>query len=264
MSAWFSLVRKEVRVGFSAFLIPIIAFIIISGVTAYFSSNAGFSFESITIVAMIATGVQVFYLVYYLLHSLQYEKKRLHLWLHNPMPGYALLLAKVVSGLFFMVITMIITASTFFLSWNYSSTFNQEIADFNILSISLFGGSHLILIALSFAAVFLFFWMIFLAIHSKLGGFVSFVMTFVLFIALASIGEWVSGTVFVETITSWGPVQLPELINGLSFSFDSESTDVMSEIGEVNLYIGEYIFECALALLLFLGACWLLERKVEV
>ena len=41
-------------------------------------------------------------------------------------------------------------------------------------------------------------------------------------------------------------------------------TEVLTEIGEISLYAGPYLFETVIALLLFFVSCWILDHKVEV
>ncbi|WP_332694481.1 hypothetical protein [Halalkalibacter lacteus] len=263
MSAWLSLTKKELRLGMPVFLMPIIVFIVSVSIAFYIGNRNGFAWEAVVGVAAAATGVQIFYLAYYLFYSLQSEKKKLHLWLHNPMPGYSLLLAKVAAGFVSMLITLLLTGTTVLVTVNLSSMINEQIQVANITELVFFAGIHLVLLALSFAAFFLFYWMIFLVFTRRLGTVVSFLSTFVIFVALTSFYNWFTQSLVYQKLTMWGGFQL-EMLEGISFNVDNSGAEVMSETANLSLFAGSYLFETILALLLFFAASWMLDKKVEV
>ncbi|WP_077622881.1 hypothetical protein [Sediminibacillus massiliensis] len=263
MSAWLSLTRKEIRLGLPVFLVPVVAFFLLTGIAYYIGNRQGFGWEAVVGVSIAAVGVQVFYLVFYLFCSLQSERKRLHLWLHNPMPGYLLLLAKIAAGFLSLLVTLLVTGSTLLIAFNLADSISEHLQIANFLEMVFFIGSHILLIALSFAALFLFFWMIFLVFTRYLGTFLSFLSTFILFIATATLYSWFSSSIVYEKLNNWGLFEL-NMLEGISINVENGSTQVFTETDTISLYAGTYLFETVIALLLFLAASWLLDKKAEV
>lgn len=266
MTAWLNLTKKELRLGLPAFLIPIVAFFITVAITAYFGNRAGLTWEIVTGVAIGATGIQALYLVYYLLHSLSAEKKKMHLWLHTRMPAYSLLLSKMVAAMISMGITFLITGTTFVLALNASESIPIEIPWANLLELGLLGGLHIFLFAISFAVWFLFFWMIFLLFSRSLGTFTSIILTFFLFIVLnVVLYGWFTSSGLYEMLTMWGTINLGEILSSFNVITDLETgTEVTTETSAVTVHLGTYVFDAILVLILFFASCWMLDRKVEV
>lgn len=262
MTAWLNLIKKEWRQGIPALILPLVAYLIVAGIAAYFGSLAESTWTALLGVSFFATTIQVFYLVYYLLHSLNAERKKTHLWLHNPMPGYSLLSAKLVAGLFSMLITFFLTLTVLVVSLNVLFPVLPPWTD--LMNFGLLGSIHIFLIALKFAAWLLFFWMIFLLFNRSLGTFISFLTTFILFIVSAAILERITNSAIYQTLTQWGQWGqnlCSELVAGLPFQ-KLEGSEACSEASA--FYLGSYVFESVGVLLLFFAAAWILDRKVEV
>ncbi len=268
MTAWWSLTRKELRLGLPIFLIPIIAFLLLAGILGYVGNRNGVLLETLVGLSIFATGAQIFYLVFYLIGSLGAEMKKMHLWLHNPQPAYALLLAKLVAGLISMVITFLMTGATFFfVSLNLMEKLQVPLpSSAQITEIAVWGSIHIFLLAISFAIGFIFFWMIFLLFTRSLGTFLSFVLTFIVFIVYMSLFMWFADTAFYEMLTSWGAIDLTEMMHSWNFTTNLQTggTDIVTETGVVTFYLGTYVLETVIALVLFSLSCWILDRKVEV
>ncbi|MFC0559520.1 hypothetical protein [Halalkalibacter alkalisediminis] len=265
MNAWLHLLKKEFRLGLTAFLVPIITYLVLTGVAAYIGSRNGFSWEAVVGVSIFAIGLQVFYVLYYLLNSLQVERKKLHLWIHTPMPGYGLLSAKIAAGLISMIMTLLLTGVTLMVAVHQSPTISEQVKMVQLADMSLLGGIHLILFAVSLAVLFIFFWIVFLLFNRNLGSFVSFLSTFVLFIGTTSVYNWFKESIVYEKLTSWGEIQFSGIAESVSIEASMESgTEVITEVGTFSLFAGAYLFETVVALILFFAACWMLDHKVEV
>ncbi|MBU8906496.1 hypothetical protein [Desertibacillus haloalkaliphilus] len=266
MTAWLNLTKKELRLGVPAFIIPLVAFVLLVAVAAYFGQRAGYPWEAVAIVALSAIGVQGMYLVYYLLYSLASERKKMHLWLHTPMSGYSLLLAKLVAALISMVITFAITGLTLMVAVSSVENIPIQIRWMEVADIGLLGSIHIFLIAINFAVWFLFFWMIFLLLSRTLSTFLSLIATFFSFIIInVIIYGWFTETAFYRAITMWGPINLDEILFSLSMTSSLDGgTDVATETGPLTVYFGFYFTEALFTLLIFVAACWILDRKVEV
>lgn len=268
MSQWLSLTKKEIRLGLPALLTPIIVFIIVSSIAYYIGYKNDVGTYAVMIVALVATLAQIFYLPYYLLYSLSAERKKLHLWLHNPLPAAALIGAKMVAGLLSMIVTLFITGTTGLMTL----TLKSELLDRIGISLSslykplMFGGIHLFLFSISLAVAFIFFWMIFLMLTRSIGTFVSFISTFAIVIACGSLYSFISETRFYETVSKWGAFEVPGFLRGLEYTINGSlvNGEIITDVGNVSFYAGSYLIETLLALILFFAACWILNRKVEV
>ncbi|WP_026572064.1 MULTISPECIES: hypothetical protein [Sediminibacillus] len=262
MNAFTSLAKKELRMGMPVFLVPIIIFIIAVAVAAYFGGRSGLAAEAISAVSLAAVTMQIFYLIYYMNFSLKAEKKKLHLWLHNPLPGSSLLLAKMSAGFISMLVTLLITGGTLIASAQASGTISQLQADFNLTNIGFFGGLHVVLFAIDFSIYFVFFYMVYLLFNRYFGGFISFCFTFVLFGTSTYLWGKFSETAVHRSLTSWGEIEL----NGFVFNrkFEADGVEFFTEFDTVHVFLGSYLLETIVVLLLFFAASWMLDRKVEV
>lgn len=261
MSAWWHLTKKELRLGLPAFLLILITFAVILGVVSYIGYRAGFLWEAATIVSVLALGGHIFYLAYYLLYSLEKERKKLHLWLHNPQPGYALLLAKIAAGLITLIVSMLIIGTLLLISFNLAENFHQMEWSHST-QLAVFGILHIMMLSVNIAVYFIFFWMIFLLINRFTNGFFSFILTLIIFLISMSLYGWFMETAVYEALTMWGEINLLNILSGFEFNFSSDA--FMAEFDTMPLYLGNYVFEASVTVLLFLAASWLLDRKVEV
>jgi hypothetical protein len=265
MNAWLHLVKKEFRLGLSAFLTPIVTFLILTGIAAYLGYRYGFVWEAVVAASLFATGFQVFYLVYYMLNSLQTERKKLHLWIHSTMPGYGLLLAKLVAGFISMILTLFVTGTTLLIAINQSAAISEQLQMVNKASAGLVGGSHLLLFSLYFGVWIIFYWFIFMLLNRNLGTFLSFLATLAVFVAVTTIYNWFQDSVVYEALTNWGEIHISGITESISISTNLETgTEVLTEVGQLSFFIGSYVFETVIVILLFVVSCWMLDRKVEV
>ncbi len=266
MNAWLSLTKKELRLGFTAFLVPIIAFVVVAAIATFFGYRAGYTWEVLAVVSVGATGAQIAYLTYYLLWSLQSERKKLHLWLHNPLPAYALLLAKIVAGLISMAVTTIFTLSVFFTAANLSEDFSNGIPWSVIYDNAWIIGLHFFVFALDLAIWFMFYWMIYLIFTRYIAPFLSSVLIIIVAIVTSSLYGWFTESWLYQKLTMWGEINVSEFIKFPQFKADigPEGGEFTSEMSNMSAYVGEYVFGIAIALILFSIAAWMLDRKVEV
>ncbi|KHF41087.1 hypothetical protein [Halalkalibacter okhensis] len=265
MTAWVRLLKKEMRLGMAALLGPIIAFFIALAIAAYFGSRYNVVWESFLGVALVLSGLLVFYLIYYMLNSLHMERKKLHLWLHSTMPGYGLLLAKLTAGLLSMLLTLLITGSTLLIAVNRSESISEQLQMIDITNLGLLAGTHLLLLAISFGVYAIFYWMIYLLFTSYLGSFLSFLATLAIFIGTSFAYSWFKMTELYDVLTNWGEVHLTGITESINISTNLETgTEVKTDVGNISFYFGAYVFEAFVVVALFAAASWMLDRKVEV
>lgn len=268
MNAWIHLVRKELRLGFVPFLIPIVAFIVILLITIYFGNRYGHMWDAVAGVAFSTVSMLIFYLVYYLLISLSAERRRLHLWIHTPMKGYGLLSAKLVAGLISLIITMIITGVIGWIAYSQSEVLGNVLGGFHFEKIVLFFAGNIILLAISAGITIMLFWTIYLVLNNYFRPFISFILTFLLFVLVVTLYGYFVDSAIYDTLTMWGEIKLTGLIENSSFYMDFFDPDEFAEFeeykNEASIYLGSYIFESIVTIILFFISCWLLDRKVEV
>lgn len=266
MSAWWNLTKKEWRLGLPAFFVPVIAVIVIVSFSAYIGYLTGFVWEAILGVAFIATSLQIFYLVYYLLFSLFSERKKLHLWLHNPLPGYALLLAKLAAGMLSMLVTTFFTGALFLLALQLSTSIPTLGTWLDLTYVGFWSGVHFFFIAIRLGVLFLFYWIIFLLFTRFFGSFLSFVFTFITYIVLTSIYSIFSNSLLYEILTSWGEIQVSGITERIITMGNIQVDPVafLQQASNMTIHLGSYMFEALVTVAIFFIASWLLDRKVEV
>jgi hypothetical protein len=67
-----------------------------------------------------------------------------------------------------------------------------------------------------------------------------------------------------EALVRWGEIQISGFTEiGITTHLET-GTEVISEVGQLSFFIGSYLFETVILILLFVVSCWMLDRKVEV
>ncbi|UOE92521.1 hypothetical protein [Alkalihalobacillus sp. LMS39] len=261
MYAWLHLAKKEWRLGLPAFIMPILVFIIIASIAVFIGSRYGFGIDTLIGISLLATGIQVFYLAYYLFYSLLTERKKLHLWLHNPMSGVSLLLAKISAGLASLLPTLLLTTTVLLVSLHFSQL-NSLLSMSSIYSAISFVILHIFLISIQFGVCLLLFFVIYLVLSQYFHSFISFLLTILLIAVSAGLYGWFTLTIY-ESITSWGEIPLP-LLTDISILASPEGSSVHVGAEDTSIFIGTYFFETLFTFAIFFGACWILDHKVEV
>lgn len=254
MTPWIHLTKKELRLGFPAFLFSMIGSFGVFVLWVVLGIESGFIWEGMMMWSVLAILFNFFYLVFYMSYSLNTERKRMHLWLHNPLPTYKLLLAKFVSGLSYMFIflfTIIIVIGISCGNLNFSMQMDDWKMTF-FLSII-----YYLIFIVSNGWGFTFLWTIYMSFKKSIHPFYSFVLTFVILMFLF----WM---VYLSSVLfQWGAIE-SHLITGFEFTATEETFHV--NFGEIptTFYIGHFIEALLLILFFFIGSAWMLERKVEV
>ena len=248
MNAWSGLVRKEFRLGRAGLLVAFLAMAVYIGFSFYFSwkTHPGV----LMMMSFILVMGHIIYLPVYLGLSLQREKHTMHHWLHNPLPGTALIATKMLNGLLSLCVSLFIACLFFLYAW----WINKGIIDLTLQQIMDTGFSVLLHIVL--ASIYLGLWTLLLSMveivsKQKLGKLRGIPTVFIILF-----GPWawrkLEATTLYDKLTHWGTIPLSNH-NILHTFFNMEVT-----------YIGFYVFHLVLALLLFAVSSWMLDRKVEV
>lgn len=257
MTAWRALLKKEFYLGRTAFIIAFIALWVIIGAAAYIEFGRGNSGILIAVSAILIFP-HTYYLLGYTIVSLRAESKRLNLWLHNPLPGYALLSAKLLNGLLAMTVSLLITFVILY--WKVFDKVNELITGDVLLKGSIFILTHLYLFAIYTSIWFIFYWTIFRYLKSRIGGY-SWLVIIVTYFAISTLFEKFRGSTIYENLTGWGEVEIVFLNDTLTSAFTGEIPNLVSS---PSLYIGVYVFYAATSLILFFISSWMIDRKIEV
>ncbi|WKB35611.1 hypothetical protein QS257_19440 [Terrilactibacillus sp. S3-3] len=97
MKAWFALVKKEMRLGSLGFFSVLILQLSLYSIVVYQAIRQG-STDVVVAFGFLTILAHVFYLLGYMIVNLFLERKTLHLWLHNPLPAWSLLLLNGLAG----------------------------------------------------------------------------------------------------------------------------------------------------------------------
>ncbi len=258
MTAWFDLTKKEFHLGLPAFIFSLIALIGIFTISIMFGLSTNLMWEMLTIGAFVAVALHVFYLAYYLLYSLSVERKRMHLWLHNPLPIESILLAKLISGIAYMLITLITAVIVLWQAYK-NSALSINLNEWLTTAIS--SVIALLLTALLLGCAYVFFWTIFMTLSRTYNDFLSFLLTFVFFLVAASLLNMINSLSF---LTDWGVINSDSVLSGFELNTPNENHHYEIEHLSPIFYIGHFVRDLVLAVLLFAGSSWILDRKVEV
>jgi hypothetical protein len=267
MSAWLSLFKKEFRNGLPALLFSLISLAVLLVLALFFGWRGGHVKDMILITSLVLIFPHVFYLTFYMIVSLQREKKKLHLWLHSPMPGYQLLLAKFLNGLVAMSITLFLTGMICLITF---ATYNNypfwdgklpiDIMPF-IYKVGAFATLHIYLFAIDFAIWFMFFWVFYRMLIRRLGVAISVILTIILFVLVSYLLTKFESTALYDMLTQWGRISLTPLFPTFDYLTAGGIRNITSH---AYIYFGTYFFEAVIAIILFLVSSWILDRKVEV
>ncbi|MDY7220879.1 hypothetical protein P4637_13405 [Halalkalibacterium halodurans] len=257
MTAWLDLTKKEFRLGLPAFIFSLVFLIGMFAIGILIGRSLDMVWELLTFIAFAAITLHSFYLVYYMLYSLDVERKRMHLWLHNPLPTSSLLLAKLVSGSTYMLITFIISVTVLWQAFGNSMVSINSGEWLGVLTLWMI---YLMITTILFGCTYLFFWTIFMALSKTYNDFLSFVFTFIFFVGAVWLLSAFDGFPFL----TWGAIHIGNIPSGVEFSISNEVHHFEIEQTTTVLYLSHFVRDLALAILLFGGGCWILDRKVEV
>ncbi|PAD37853.1 hypothetical protein [Terribacillus sp. 7520-G] len=261
MKAWLALVKKEFRVGLPILLLAIVLFLvglIIVTVSAY---RFGYAWDAVGIIGLAWGGSHFFFMAIYMLYSLGVERKRLHLWLHNPMHASGLLAAKLVTGTVYMMISLFIVSIAAYLGGLHF----VPLSDGTWFKIGMLAFVHVVSFSIDFSVYVILAYVVFLLLERYMPSFLSGTVVF--------FGWWVfvylyfglfSQSKFYTAITEWGRINLGAVANSLHFDISAREALVSFQGEGLSLYAGKYVIELIIILIIYFIASWLLDKKVEV
>jgi len=262
LSAWISLLQKEfksTRVSVLWGLVIVIAAGLLDVYLAYYYGRPGVA----TVLAAVAVTLHVFYLAIYMLKSLSSEWSNAHLWLHLPSSGWALISAKLASGLISMLISLGITCV--FAFWvlavelkNFAQFFDpQKLA---IVSSAILNFSWLLVLMFIVGAIYNGMWAMMISVAMASTRNLIKKGRFFIGVGVFLIPTWVIGaftnTAAYDLLVKWGTVNLPLNLTALD---SMEHVDIQPTLNS-----GEILFYTLVMAAVFYLCGWLLDNKVEV
>ncbi|PWA10075.1 hypothetical protein DCC39_11825 [Pueribacillus theae] len=261
MNAWGGLLKKEFRLGLPGLYLALVLLAIWFGFGGFLQwkwNEPGILF-GFSVAAIV---FHIFYLPVYMLMSANGEKGRMHLWLHSPHSGTALLLAKLLNGIFAMLVSLCISLGIFFFAFNLNNAIVQDaLAQLNhklVLVIQVL--VHLIGASIYLTIWGIFLWVLSIVLKRVTGKFNWVAMLFIIIIGLSLINSWESSSLF-DMLTHWGSFSIS--ISGFEMIVQDEMVDFQSE-GIGKIFLGKYVYYAIVALIVFFASGWMLDRKVEV
>ncbi|MGC4376717.1 hypothetical protein WD019_07265 [Fictibacillus sp. Mic-4] len=256
MNVWRGLLKKEYRLGLPVMVIELSVLFLCIGFAFFLEWKTGRP-DFLIVTSVMLLFFHCFFLFVYMPVSLALEKKRMHLWLHNPASGAVLLSAKMAAGLLFMVASLFIT-SLFVL---YSCVFHYDVfQESNVTGLHIFRIGILIILHIIVTSLQLGIWISFIwgmdqLLQRLVGKVASGVAVALFFIGSVWLLTKMASSQVYTYLTHWGQIHVVSL-------FTSDQLDVKNF--SYNLYIGELVFDSLVALLLFFITSWIIDRKVEV
>jgi len=207
---------------------------------------------SITHLFTMVVAVTLFYLPVFMLFSVSGELRHApHLWLHCPQPAWVLLSAKLVTGLAYMLVLILV--ESIFVYWlciSYSSELT-DIAKSNMASFITGIGAYIALAVVNFG-FYLASWATLIAVVDARSRNLWPAALAAFFAVTWGINK-LKETWFFAKLTHWGAIQRDTLLGNVNIS---------SAGGQI--YTGETLFYLVLTISLFALSAWLINHKVEV
>ncbi|MDD9148328.1 MULTISPECIES: hypothetical protein [unclassified Sporolactobacillus] len=252
MAAWTALLKKEMRLGGPGFLIFLISQAAVMALGIYLAYRSG-SRTAMAVTGLILIGFHFLYLFGYMVVNVSMEKKTFHLWLHNPLPGWSLLAAKLVSGIIYMTFSLLVigiyTWIGYLMSGPIPLSHGMHIYRTGILVIA-----YIYWIAIYIGIVFIFLWLVFLCLRSRMGRAAWAIMIAGMGAAVFLLVKLTQYGIFAA-ITEWG-----KLPTGFVDYWISSGVHVYSD----PVYLGSYVLDLFVMALFFALSAWLMDHRLEM
>ncbi|SDY16218.1 hypothetical protein SAMN05421736_101535 [Evansella caseinilytica] len=215
----------------------------------------------------------VLYMFVDLIFSLRKEWKEntVYVWMNLPLPGWQLILAKLLTAFVQLMISLGVTFAFVYLfiiraeqliDYSVYREFAQGIVLLKEIFIKLLPFATMLIahsaVVLGLVAVFIF---LMSKIIQPLGWLVGVLIT----AALTTASVLFSNTAFYAAITEWGLIRtIADIPQEILFQFGDENAVEVSEKIIIHLYAGQLVYEGIILVAMFLVVSWLFDRKVQV
>ncbi|MCO7125562.1 hypothetical protein NIE88_07230 [Sporolactobacillus shoreicorticis] len=264
MSIWFALLKKELRLGWMAFMIFLILQLLLMGLGIFLNLRFGSNSDvAPVVIGVMLTVFLLFYVPVYLLFNVIQERKTFHLWMQNPLPAWAMLLAKLSGALVYFIVTMVVVGSYTWVSLARLDDVPQELSLFGL---AVFAIAILLWSGIGGGVGFLFLWTVQRTMRSRIGKW-SWLVLIVGIGIYSYIDNKLTQFGIFDVLTNWGPVPasffshllIPTGANTASQDFNS----FWADLGTEPLYIGSIVLDLIVTAIFFLITAWLTDHELE-
>lgn len=258
MTAWTALLKKELRLGSLAFFI-FLGFelaLMALGVFIQFRFESAPQHVAIFVIGMLLIGAHFLYLISYLLVNIISERKTFHLWLHNPLPGWSMLAAKILSGLIYLTVSLIVAGSYALIGFSQLNSTAHLAHYVHVSHVAVLLTGSIYWVSIYNGIVLIFLWFILRFFRSRVGKW-AWLILFAGIAAFVYVTTKLSQWGVLDVLTNWG--RLPDTFTQ---NWILNTTIRNTQIGP--FYIGNLVFDLIIMAILFTFSSWLMDRKLEV
>ncbi|MFT8872822.1 MAG: hypothetical protein ABF868_11095 [Sporolactobacillus sp.] len=248
MTAWTALLRKELLLFRPVFLTVLFMELAAMLAGPLMSSGLHIRYAATTIGLMLIV-LHFLYLCLYPVAAYLRERKTMQLWLQHPLPGGALLAAKLLAGLAFILVSYLIVLTYTWAAMSADGTLSHFAQLCHPYRLALLVSAGMLGVGLESGIDLLFFWILLHVLRSRIGNW-AWLLAAGLFILNNYTTSFIEKTPFMR----WGP---------LPHSFYSYWISDRLHSG-ISLYAGDFVFDLLMTLLCFLIGAWLLDHLLEV
>ncbi|MBU9711991.1 hypothetical protein [Evansella tamaricis] len=268
--SWSALLKKEWRASSTPFFIGVVGIIVIFSGIYYAMGRYSpflFLFSYLSIFAhLLAVGLD-------LLHNLRKEWKEntVYVWLNLPLPGWQLILSKLVITMIEFIITLMITLGFMYVLTNRAiDLFGQRadgqelVAGMEIFKESFVEMIPIILLVIPFVSILLAFGILFIYFMGKSYYRIGWILgTVVVVVSFYGLIKFLDTPVF-SVISEWGLIRHFSFPEQIMFEGGSETAIEVGEVLTLPLYAGQIVVGIVLLIAMFSLLSWMLDRKVQV
>ncbi|RSL33051.1 hypothetical protein D7Z54_12120 [Salibacterium salarium] len=256
MKSWLALLKKEFLLTRTIFLFGIGLIFVVLGIS--YAMQEGYlapATDRVMLIGMTAGILMHFiYLPVYMIISMQKELGTLHLWLHSPQPMYRLISAKMISGVVYMIGSLLLNgAIVLAIVFNLLSAEDipkiMESMEFVGLA-----GSFIVVQSFYLGLFVLLFISLYLVLRKIFRGW-SWLIVIALFVAFSWMSDKIMAMTWYEALTQWGEITI---------HFQTGILKPLSDMFSHQLYFGDLLFHFIIMVVIFVISTVLIDRKVEV
>ncbi|MCL1631324.1 hypothetical protein M3N64_05085 [Sporolactobacillus sp. CPB3-1] len=258
MAAWFALFKKELRLGWMPFLIFLILQILIMGFGIFLKMRFDQEAEAAPVlIGVVLTVCLLLYIPVYLLFNVIQERKTFHLWMQNPLPAWAMLLAKLSGALAYLVLSALVIGSYTWISLSQIHHLSEEVS---LLGVSVVTAVVLLWLGIGGGVGFLFLWTVHRTMRSRIGRW-SWLVLIVGIAVYGYVDNKLTQSGIFDFLTHWGWIPSRFLYDLLIPSGSTISFHSFDE--SWSLYTGSIVLDLIITAIFFLITAWLSDHELE-
>lgn len=255
MTAWKTLFKKELRMGalgFFIFLIVQLMLMVLGIYLAIRNGEKGFIFG----IGIFLITCHSFYLLGYMIINVFMEKKTFHLWMYNPLPGWAMIAAKLSGALVYMTCSLAVASLYTWIGYlimsDQLSQLSQQIHVYRVGALVI---AYLYWIAIYIGIAFMFLWLVQRGLKSRIGKLTWPVLLGAIAAVIYAIVKFTQWG-FISALTNWGEV--PASVVHIFVP----GTGV--QIRDTQIYLGDFVLDLAIMAVLYILSSWIMDHELEV